>query len=100
VTLPTSLLAATGQPVPRLPLLAAFLARVEAWYDGVGNGRSPHAAWQERLITLGQPVQVSYPQTGRTLLGIAEGTDAAGHLLVRDAAGQRHTITAADVTLR
>lgn len=100
VTPPTSLLAATGQPVPRLPLLAAFLARVEAWYDGVGNGHSPHAAWQERLITLGQPVQVSYPQTGRILQGTAEGTDAAGHLLVRDAAGQRHTITAADVTLR
>ncbi len=100
ITPPTSLLAASGQFVPRLPLLAAFLGRVEALYDGVGNGRSPHAAWQERLITLGQPVQVSYPQTNRSLQGVAEGTDAAGHLLVRDAAGQQHTITAADVTLR
>lgn len=100
ITPPTSLLAATGQLVPRLPLLAAFLARVEALYDEVENGRSPHAAWQDRLINLGQPVQVTYSQTDRTLQGTAEGTDAAGHLLVRDAAGQLHTITAADVTLR
>ncbi|MBK8905628.1 MAG: biotin--[acetyl-CoA-carboxylase] ligase [Anaerolineaceae bacterium] len=100
ITPPTSLLVATGQFVPRLPLLLALLARVEVLYDGVGNGRSPHAAWQQRLITLGQPVQVNYPHTNQTLLGIAEGTDAAGHLLVRDTAGQRHTITAADVTLR
>ncbi len=100
ITPPTSLLAATGQRVPRLPLLVAFLEKVESFYDGVGNGRSPHVAWQNKLITLGQPVQVSYPQTGHSLHGIATGTDAAGHLLVRDAAGQQHTITAADVTLR
>lgn len=99
-TPPTSLLAATGQPVPRLPLLATFLRRVEEEYDGVGNGRSPHPAWQNKLITLGQPVQVTYTQTSRTFNGLAEATDAAGHLLVRDAAGQLHTITAADVTLR
>ncbi len=101
ITPPTSLLAATGQAVPRLPLLVAFLERVESLYDGVEeNGRSPHAAWQNRLINLGQPVQVSYPQTGRSLHGMAEGTTAAGHLLVRDDANQLHTITAADVTLR
>lgn len=100
ITPPTSLLAATGQPVPRLPLLATFLQRVEEGYDGVGNGRSPHRAWQKKLITLGQTVQVSHPQAGQSLHGIAEATDAAGHLLVRDAAGQLHTVTAADVTLR
>jgi BirA family transcriptional regulator, biotin operon repressor / biotin---[acetyl-CoA-carboxylase] ligase len=100
VTPPTSLLAATGQPVPRLPLLATFLQRLEESYEGVGNGRSPHPAWQEKLITLGQPVQVSQTQASHSLHGVAETTDAAGHLLVRDAAGQLHTITAADVTLR
>lgn len=99
-TPPTSLLAAAGKVVPRLPLLAAFLARVETLYDGVGNGRSPYAAWQERLITLGQPVQVRYTQTSLSLYGLAEGTDEAGHLLVRDATGQLHTVAAADVTLR
>lgn len=96
----TSLLAATGQPVARLPLLVNFLQRVEDFYDAVGNGRSPQPRWQEKLITLGQPVQVTQPQTGQSFVGIAEATNAAGHLLVRDEAGQRHTIAAADVTLR
>ncbi|MCA9897522.1 MAG: biotin--[acetyl-CoA-carboxylase] ligase [Ardenticatenaceae bacterium] len=100
VTPATSLLAATGQIVPRLPLLAPFLQRVENYYDEVGNGRSPHVHWHEKLITLGQPVRVTQPQTGSSFTGIAQTTDAAGHLLVQDETGQLHTVTAADVTLR
>ena len=96
----TSLLAATGQPVPRLPLLAAFLKRVEVLYDDVADGRSPQARWQEKLITLGQPVRVTQAQTGHSFTGIAQATNQAGHLLVQDEAGQQHTVTAADVTLR
>lgn len=100
ITPPTSLLAATGQPVPRLPLLCSFLARVEELYDGVGNGRSPQPLWQNKLITLGQSVRVTHHQTSNSFTGIAEATDSAGHLLVRDEAGKVHTVTAADVTLR
>lgn len=100
ITPATSLLAATGHHVPRLPLLAAFLQRVEALYDDVGNGRSPHPKWQEKLITLGQPVTVTQAQSGHSFKGIAEATDTSGHLLVRDETRHLHTITAADVTLR
>lgn len=100
VTPATSLLAATGRSVSRLSLLAAFLQRVEDLYEGVGNGRSPHSRWQEKLITLGQPVQVTQPQTQHSFTGTAESADAAGHLLVRDETGQLHTVAAADVTLR
>ncbi|MCB9009519.1 MAG: biotin--[acetyl-CoA-carboxylase] ligase [Ardenticatenaceae bacterium] len=96
----TSLLAASGRPFARLALLATFLQRVEALYDAVGNGRSPHVAWQNKLITLGQPVQVTQTQTSHSFSGVAEATDAAGHLLVRDDHGQLHTVAAADVTLR
>lgn len=96
----TSLLAATGHSVARLPLLITFLEQVEAGYEAVVNGRSPQAAWQEKLITLGQPVQVTHTQSSQSFVGVAEATDAAGHLLVRDAAGQLHTVAAADVTLR
>jgi BirA family biotin operon repressor/biotin-[acetyl-CoA-carboxylase] ligase len=96
----TSLLAALGRPVPRLTLLTTFLNRAEALYDAGENGRSPQPAWQNKLITLGQPVQVAHTQTNHSFSGIAEATDAAGHLLVRDEAGQRHTVSAADVTLR
>ena len=100
ITPPTSLLAATGQPVPRLPLLGTFLKRVEELYDEVGDGRSPQPLWQNKLITLGQSVRVTYHQTSETFTGIAEATDDTGHLLVRDEVGRLHTITAADVTLR
>ncbi|GJM42625.1 MAG: bifunctional ligase/repressor BirA [Ardenticatenaceae bacterium] len=96
----TSLLVASGQSVPRLPLLASFLQRVEALYDDVGNGRSPHPQWQQKLTTLGQPVTVTQAQTRQRFSGLAEATDAAGHLLVRDETGHLHTIASADVTLR
>ena len=98
MTPPTSLLAATGQTVPRLPLLHTFLQRVEELYDEVGNGRSPRPLWQNKLITLGQPVRVTHHQTNQSFNGIAEATDEAGHLLVRDVSGKIHTVAAADVT--
>ena len=96
----TSLLVASGQFVPRLPLLANFLNQVEKRYEQAENGRSPHQAWQDSLTTIGQPVRVTLPKKNHTFAGVAESTTEAGHLLVRDAAGQLHTITAADVTLR
>jgi BirA family biotin operon repressor/biotin-[acetyl-CoA-carboxylase] ligase len=92
----TSLLAAGGQPVPRLPLLTDILARLEGY---VQTAVSPHAPWQQRLITLGQPVVVR--GNGRSpLYGIAESTDHWGRLLVRDEQSHLHTIAAGDVTLR
>ena len=66
----------------------------------MGNGRSPQPLWPNKLITLGQPVRITHHQTSDTFTGIAEATDAAGHLLVRDEMGRLHTVTAADVTLR
>ncbi len=99
-TPPTSLLAALGQPVSRRALLVALLAALEQWVDKAAAGESPHAAWAARLMTLGQQVQVTHAGNGRTLYGVATGTDRWGHLQVTDAAGQMHTVTAGDVTLR
>lgn len=99
-TPPTSLLLASGQPVSRLALLVALLAELEALLDEAEAGRSPHIAWQAQLMMLGQPVQVSWPENGRVLSGIATATDEWGHLLVTDSAGQTHAVAAADVTLR
>jgi BirA family biotin operon repressor/biotin-[acetyl-CoA-carboxylase] ligase len=96
----TSLLAAGGRPVARRPLLAALLARLEHAYDAADAGQSPAAAWSARLQTLGQAVTVSAAGSAVPLAGVAEGVDEWGRLLVRDAAGRRHTITAGDVTLR
>ncbi len=100
VTPPTSLLAVLGRPVSRQALLVDFLQRVEVGMATAAAGQSPQAAWQKRLITLGQNVQVTHTGTKQAISGVAEGTNALGHLLVRDGAGRLHTITAGDVTLR
>lgn len=96
-TLPaTSLMNAGGRPFSRLALLMSFWQRLEQIYE---RAEPPHLAWQERLTTLGQVVQVS--QKGQpTLWGMAEGVDEWGQLLVRDSGGARHSVAAGDVTLR
>ena len=99
-TPPTSLLAVLGRPVSRPALLAAFLRRVETGVAAAAAGQSPQAAWQKRLVTLGQPVQATHTGANQTISGVAEGVNTFGYLLVRDEAGRLHTVTAGDVTLR
>jgi BirA family biotin operon repressor/biotin-[acetyl-CoA-carboxylase] ligase len=94
----TSLFIAGGQRVARLPLLATLLVRLEEAYESAAAGRSPQPAWDALLVTRGQPIRVR--GEGFELAGIATGTDEWGRLLVRDALGAVHAVTAADVTLR
>lgn len=94
----TSLLAATGQKVPRLPLLQRFLAQAEVRYLALQAGWRPNDEWSERLATLGQEVAITTPD--EVIAGLAEGVDADGALLVRQAGGKLVRIIAGDVTLR
>lgn len=102
----TSLLVATGRPLDRVALLADLLGRLEMAYETAVSvphaSYSPHTAWSERLLTLGQPVRVTIAaaDTTRVIDGIAEGTDRWGSLLVRAESGTLHSVTAGDVTLR
>lgn len=96
----TSLLVAGGRVVSRRALLAALLERLEAHYLAADAGQSPAGAWAQRLATIGAAVTVTAAGLPEPLLGMAEGIDEWGRLLVRDAAGQRHAIAAGDVTLR
>lgn len=96
----TSLLAASGQTVSRPALLNSYLVELEKLYETVDAGHSPQPAWQEQLITLGRPVQVSGKTLETPLEGIAEGIDEWGRLLVRDKNGKLHNIAAGDVSLR
>ncbi len=98
----TSLLIENKQLVPRLPLVAALLERLEYWYDTAVAGTSPHTAWQAILHTLGREVVVT-PLAGtdaEQVSGTAVGVDNFGQLLVSDERGHIHTISAGDVTLR
>lgn len=100
ITPATSLLAVTGTAVSRLDLLVNLLQHLETGYERADDGRSPHPAWQKRLITLGQPVKASQTGTTTPIRGTAVATDEWGRLLVRDNQGKLHTIAAGDVTLR
>ncbi len=93
----TSLREALGRPVARLPLLRALLHAVGERYARLLAGQSPYAEWQHRLITLGQRVVADTPQG--PLAGLAEAVDETGALWLRDEAGKRHHLLAADVTI-
>lgn len=95
----TSLLVETGENVSRLRLLQAILRELEAGYSAAAQNISPQPAWNKLLVTLGQPVRIA-TEGQEVVEGLAEATNEWGHLLVRDAEGQLHTITAGDVALQ
>lgn len=96
---PATSLAAAGAEVGRLELLLALLGRMDHWHQRLlsGDDGALHAAWRGRLLTLGQHVVVDTP-AGR-LHGLAEDVDRNGALLLRDASGVQHSISAGDVGL-
>ena len=85
-----------GREVDRLALLAALLARCEAWYERALAGESPHAAWAARLDTVGRRVTVA--TTTGSVAGMAVGVTPEGALLVRDDNAAEHVIWSGDVT--
>jgi BirA family biotin operon repressor/biotin-[acetyl-CoA-carboxylase] ligase len=94
----TSLMMALGRTVSRLDLLQHYLVGVEARYEALRAGSSPHREWARRLVTLGQSVTVTAPND--TYQGIAESVDETGTLLLRQSNGQLKRILAGDVTLQ
>jgi len=93
-----SLLMALGHNVSRLPLLQRYLTGVEARYEALRDGHSPHEEWSARLVTLGQQVTINAPDG--MYYGVAESVDETGALVVRQPDGQVKHILAGDVTLR
>jgi BirA family transcriptional regulator, biotin operon repressor / biotin---[acetyl-CoA-carboxylase] ligase len=92
----TSLAAELGRPVTRLPLLLALLARVETRYQALSAGTADlHREWASRLVTLGRPVTVADGET--EWMGMAEGVDNDGALLVRPPGGEPRRVVAGDV---
>jgi BirA family biotin operon repressor/biotin-[acetyl-CoA-carboxylase] ligase len=93
----TSVGAAAGQPIDRLPLLRALLERLDAHYAGLRRGSQADVfeRWRDRLATLGQTVQIGLPHGD--LRGIAEDVERSGALRVRDEHGTLHTVLAGDV---
>jgi BirA family transcriptional regulator, biotin operon repressor / biotin---[acetyl-CoA-carboxylase] ligase len=94
----TSLRALLGEPVDRAALLDGILASVDRRYDALLRGVDPFPAWRTALAWLGEMVEVRGPL--ETTVGIAEGVDGTGALLVRSAGGELRSFTVGDVSLR
>ncbi|MBN1936101.1 MAG: biotin--[acetyl-CoA-carboxylase] ligase [Anaerolineae bacterium] len=94
----TSVLVETGRRVSRLALLAALLSNLEARYDALKVGVSPHQEWAARMTTLRQQVRAA--GADETVEGVAVGVDEDGALLVQVANGSIQRVLAGDVTLR
>ena len=78
-----------GRPVDRVPLLDAFLDRLQAAVEGLRNGRFALSDWQQRQVTTGRLVDLLYP-AGHRVTVVATGVDpSSGGLIVEEANAQR-----------
>ncbi len=79
-------------------LLDAFAGRLDRWYAADGDVATAGLLHEYRThcSTLGSAVRVELPD-GRRPTGTAVDVDDDGALVIRDAAGERHRFTAADV---
>jgi BirA family transcriptional regulator, biotin operon repressor / biotin---[acetyl-CoA-carboxylase] ligase len=95
--LATSLSDQTGIIVSRLDVLQQLLIEMEKLYRNLPQSDSIFKQWKNRLVTLGQNVQVSQGET--IYHGVAETVTADGGLLLRNADGDLIKIVAGDVNL-
>ncbi|MCK4389663.1 MAG: biotin--[acetyl-CoA-carboxylase] ligase [Desulfobacterales bacterium] len=93
----TSLRLSLGEPVSRIHLFQILLQQLEQWYEFfcAGDFETILKIWSAFDTTLGRVVEVFLPQ--RRLVGLAEGLESNGTLLVRDKRGRVHRIIAGDV---
>ncbi len=94
----SSLLALSGAEVNRELMLERLLAAIDRRYAALLKGVDPLPEWRESLAWLGSQVEVCAP--AGCFVGIAEGVDDDGALLVRPAGGCSRRMTAGDVSLR
>ena len=96
----TSVQAELGHGIDRRDLLRVLLERLDARYTALrlGARSALFDAWRARLRMLGRPVTADTPHG--TLVGVADDVTHDGALVIRTEDGQRHIITAGDVSVR
>lgn len=95
----TSLLLATGRLVPRAPLLADLLQRLEHGYDALhrDGGARIRQAYLDRLAGLGRPVALRFSEGTGSVHGRIAGITETGALRLETDDGPR-TFHAGEVT--
>ncbi len=96
----TSLFVELDQTIHRQALLLRLLHELDRLYSAAEGGISPQPGWNDLLVNSGKPVRVTGTGRQSPIVGMTEGTDRWGRLLVRDTEGNLVAISAGDVTLR
>ena len=93
----TSVNAAAGREVDRESLLRQLLLDLDDLYISLRRGASPLPEWRNLLETTGRRVEATFGED--SYVGLAEGVDDIGNLLLRLDDGKVVSLTAGDVTL-
>jgi BirA family biotin operon repressor/biotin-[acetyl-CoA-carboxylase] ligase len=94
----TSLSSELGRELSLPEVIGCLLLEAESLYLALPEGDAVFAEWRQRLVTLGQEVEVS---SGPTVYkGTAESVASDGSLFLRQADGKLIKIVAGDVSLR
>lgn len=95
----TSLRLESNCPVSRVDVLTAILSVFIRRYPTFDQPETWLADYRRRCLTLNRDIQV-ITAGGETFSGRAVDLDAAGELIVEDAAGLRHTVRSGEVSVR
>jgi BirA family transcriptional regulator, biotin operon repressor / biotin---[acetyl-CoA-carboxylase] ligase len=96
---PTSLRLAYGSMFDRTDLLIALCRRLSFWLAPPAQSHIVLAEYRRRLVFLNRTIQI-HPHHGLPYTAIAHDISDQGELLVTDTTGTRHTLSAADVSIR
>jgi len=97
-SLTTTLAAEAGAKINRIALLQQLLRDLESWYQKfLKNDADILEEWKKLNVTVGNRVTVS--GMGESLVGLAQGVDNEGRLIVRLDDGTIRTVAAGDVTI-
>ena len=88
----------TARPVERFALLAEILNALQFWRSQLGNSEFLNT-WQAHLAFRGETVRIVQNEKS-SIIGIEEGIDAQGNLVLLTENNQRVTIEVGDVHLR
>jgi BirA family biotin operon repressor/biotin-[acetyl-CoA-carboxylase] ligase len=94
----TSLSKELGRELALAELIRCLLVEAERLYLALPEGDAVFEEWRQRLVTLGQEVEVSSGQT--VYKGLAESVSSDGSLFLRQPDGKLIKIVAGDVSLR
>jgi BirA family biotin operon repressor/biotin-[acetyl-CoA-carboxylase] ligase len=97
----TSLRLAAGRAVPRAPLFARLLRRLEVRYEAVeaGDVDAVREAFHDRLATLGEPTSLRVSEREAPIRGVVRGITDTGALRLDTPDGPR-VVHAGDATSR